>query len=312
MAGVSPSPPRRPRRTVNGLVLLDKPTGLTSNGALQRVRWLFAAQKAGHTGSLDPLASGLLPVCLGEATKFSGYLLEADKTYRVQLRFGARTDTGDADGAVVEECDRRSVGRDQLEEALARMVGPQMQVPPMYSALKQDGQRLYTLARAGRTVARQPRPIVIHRFALEEYDPGSPQFSVRCSKGTYVRVLVEDLARRLGTLAHVIMLRRIGVGGLGSQPMLTLEQLEAVGAGGFAALDALLLPVDTLVKEWPAVVLGAAEAGALAQGRSIASGPGAGPGLVRLYGPGDGFLGLGEVVPGPRIVVRRLLDQGTA
>lgn len=302
---------RPPRRAVNGLLLLDKPSGLTSNAALQKVRWLYGARKAGHTGSLDPLASGLLPLCMGEATKFSGYLLEADKTYHVQLRFGVKTDTGDADGAVVQTGPRTAVDQAELEGALALMQGPQLQVPPMYSALKQAGQRLYALARAGQTVPRAPRPVVVHRFVLEAYDPECPRLTVQCSKGTYVRVLVEDLAMLLGTVAHVVMLRRTGVAGIENGPMRTLPEVQAAAAGGTAALDRLLLPVDTLVKGYPAVLVDAAAAMGLLQGRPVADRPGGArpaPGLARLYGPEGDFLGLGEVMPDGRVQPRRLLS----
>lgn len=304
------TPVRPPRRAVNGLLLLDKPSGFTSNAALQKVRWLFGARKAGHTGSLDPLASGLLPLCFGEATKFSAYLLEADKTYQVQLRFGVKTDTGDADGAVVETSTRTAVDKAELENALARMRGPLQQVPPMYSALKQGGQRLYALARAGHTVPRAPRPVVVHRFDLEVFHPECPTLTVRCSKGTYVRVLVEDLAAELGTLAHVVMLRRTGVGGIQDGPMRTLAEVQAAAETGVAELDRLLLPVDTLVKDYPAIALGLADAEALLRGRPVAgpAGGAAAPGLVRLYGPAGRFLGLGEVMPDARIHPRRLIS----
>ena len=185
---------RRPRRALDGLLLLDKPTGITSNGALQRVKWLFQALKAGHTGSLDPLASGMLPICFGEATKFSGYLLDADKVYRVQAFLGVRTDTGDAAGSPVETHSRAPVSPAELEQAVAVLRGPIHQIPPMYSALKQQGQRLYALARAGLEVPREPRPVHIHEFTVEAYDPLRPVFQVRCSKGTYIRTLGEDIA----------------------------------------------------------------------------------------------------------------------
>jgi len=294
---------------VDGLLLLDKPSGHTSNAALQKVRWLFGARKAGHTGSLDPLASGLLPLCLGEATKFSAYLLEADKTYRVQLRFGIRTDSGDADGSVTETHPRTAVDRAALEKALALMCGPLQQVPPMYSALKQDGQRLYALARAGRTVPRAPRPVMVHEFALETFDPQCPTLTVKCSKGTYVRVLVEDLAARLGTLGHVIMLRRTAVGGIREQRIWTLAEIQQAAEGGVAGLDRLLLPVDTLVRDRPEVVLGSAETCALLQGRAVTAPALVAPGLVRLYGSDRRFLGLGEAMPDARIVPRRLMAQ---
>ncbi|MBM4221252.1 MAG: tRNA pseudouridine(55) synthase TruB, partial [Gammaproteobacteria bacterium] len=166
--------PRRARRKVDGLLLLDKPSGITSNAALQKLKWLYGARKAGHTGSLDPLASGMLPLCFGEATKFSAYLLGADKTYLVRARFGARTDTGDSDGVVIASSDVLPASELALESALGRLTGPILQVPPMYSALKHQGQRLYDIARAGREVERPARPVQIHGFVLEHFDPAAP------------------------------------------------------------------------------------------------------------------------------------------
>jgi len=296
---VSEPAPRRTRRAVDGLLLLDKPSGITSNAALQRVKWLFQARKAGHTGSLDPLASGMLPICFGEATKFAGYLLDADKTYRVQARFGARTDTGDADGTVVETAARVPIRLTELEQGVASLRGPIQQVPPMYSALKQQGQRLYALARAGREVPREPRPVHIYEFAIEAFDPVTPEFRVRCSKGTYIRTLIEDLAGRLGSLAHVAALRRLAVEPFGGQGMLTLEQLEAaVGSGAEpdrAALDALLRPLEAVLPDWPSVELDVASALRVSQGGRIVAPRGVEVGLVRLYAPGRRFLGVGEL-----------------
>jgi tRNA pseudouridine55 synthase len=309
-SGQSTDLPRPPRRRVDGLLLLDKPSGITSNGALQRVKWLFGARKAGHTGSLDPLASGMLPLCFGEATKFAGYLLDSDKTYRVRLQFGVQTDTGDADGAVVATAGHRAVERPDLEVAVAGMLGPMDQVPPMYSALKQGGQRLYALARAGQTVERPSRPVRIHSLAIETYDPEAPTLVVRCSKGTYVRVLVEDLAARLGTVAHVTLLRRLEVSTFAENRMWTLPDVLAASERGPEALSSLLLPVESILGNWPALRLDAGMATGLAQGRAMDLAGPANNGLVRLYGPQDRFLGLGEVLDGRRVAVRRLLSQG--
>jgi tRNA pseudouridine55 synthase len=266
---------------------------------LQRVKWLFQARKAGHTGSLDPLASGMLPICFGEATKFAGYLLDADKTYRVQARFGARTDTGDADGTVVETCARAPIRLTELAQGVASLRGPIQQVPPMYSALKQQGQRLYALARAGREVPREPRPVHIYEFAIEVFDPVTPEFRIRCSKGTYIRTLIEDLAGRLGSLAHVTALRRLAVEPFGGQAMLTLEQVEAAAGYGaepdLAALDALLVPLEAVLPDWPSVELDVASALRVSQGGRIVAPSGLEAGLVRLYAPGRRFLGVGEL-----------------
>ncbi len=304
---------RRSRRALDGLLLLDKPTGITSNGALQRVKWLFQARKAGHTGSLDPLASGMLPICFGEATKFAGFLLDANKVYRVQARFGVRTDTGDAEGSPVETHARTPVLPAELEQAVALLRGPIRQIPPMYSALKQQGQRLYALARAGLEVPREPRPVHIHEFTVEAYDPVIPVFQVRCSKGTYIRTLIEDLAAHLGTLGHVIALRRLAVEPFGGQPMLTIEALEAASGAGpspsLEALDVLLRPLETALPHWPSVELDAAMALLVGRGGRVPAPPGHVSGLVRLHGPGQMFLGVGEVQPDGLIASRRLLAQ---
>lgn len=304
-------PTRRPRRALNGLLLLDKPTGMTSNAALQRVKWLFRAQKAGHTGSLDPLASGMLPICFGEATKFAGYLLDADKTYRVQARFGVRTDTGDAEGQAVETHTRPPVLVPELEVVLAALTGSIQQVPPMYSALKQQGQRLYTLARAGREVPREARPVSIHQFVLEAYDPVTPVFRVRCSKGTYIRTLIEDLAGQLGTLAHVIALRRLEVEPFGGQAMAGLAEIEALAGSApdtdLAALEAILRPLEDALPAWPAVRLAGPPALRLSRGGPVPAPAGHAPGPVRIYGPGDSFLGVGEVEPDGLVRPRRLV-----
>lgn len=307
-------PPRRPRRGLDGLLLLDKPSGMTSNAALQRVKWLFQARKAGHTGSLDPLASGMLPICFGEATKFAGYLLNADKTYRVQALFGTRTDTGDAEGQVVETRARAPIQPDELEAALATLRGPGQQVPPMYSALKQQGQRLYALARAGLEVHREPRPVTIQEFLVEKFDPVTPVFRVRCTKGTYVRTLVEDLAARLGTVGHVIALRRLAVAPFDGQGMVTLGELEAAPGAhpepSPAALDGLLRPLDAVLPEsWPAVELDAPGALRVSRGGVVPAPGGLGTGPVRLYAPGRRLLGIGAVEPDGSIAPRRLVAQ---
>ncbi len=310
---MSDLPVRRPRRALDGLLLLDKPSGITSNAALQRVKWLFQARKAGHTGSLDPLATGMLPICFGEATKFSGYLLDADKIYRVQARFGARTDTGDADGSVVATRHRAPVLPSELEEALVGLRGPVQQIPPMYSALKQAGQRLYVLARAGRVVPREPRPVNIHEFSVDTDDPVTPVFRVRCSKGTYVRTLIEDLAARLGTLAHVIALRRLAVAPFGGQTMFSLGEIEAAAGSGadpdMAALDALLRPLEAVLPHWPAVELAAPAAFRVSRGGPTEAPIGHAPGMVRLYAPGQQFLGVGEIQPDGLVAPRRLVAQ---
>ena len=297
----------RRKRDVSGLLLLDKPPGMTSNAALQRVKRLFAARKAGHTGSLDPIATGLLPLCLGEATKLSAFLLKAEKTYRVTARFGTRTDTGDATGKTVAETARRPQGRSQLQAVLSRFTGEIEQVPPMFSALKHKGKRLYELARAGQTVERAPRRIRIRLFELEEYSPTEPVFLVACGGGVYVRTLIEDVAEAVGSLAHVSALRRLGVAPFEESGMVTMDRIEAVAARGYSGLDALLLPADASVPTLPAVMLSASESFYLQQGNPVAAARGTRPGPVRLYADAQGFIGIGEVTIDGQVAPRRLL-----
>jgi tRNA pseudouridine55 synthase len=283
--------PARPRRDVDGIVLLDKPEGLTSNAALQRVRSAFRARKAGHTGSLDPLASGLLPICLGQATKASGLLLDADKAYRFRLALGTRTSTGDRAGEVVETSAAPQPEPAQVSEAAASFLGESTQVPPMYSALKHQGQRLYRLARAGLEVERSPRRIRIERLDCVGAGDGWLDFEVACSKGTYVRSLAEDLARALGTVGHVAHLRRTGLGPFTGQRMYTLEEIDE--AAGREGLDALLLAVDAALPGLPAVQLRDCDEASILKGRTVPW-AGAGAGRVRLYGAGGRFLGIGR------------------
>ncbi len=295
--------PRVAWETVDGIVLLDKPAGLTSNAALQRARRLFRARKAGHTGSLDPLATGMLPLCFGEATKFAGHLLDADKEYRVRLRFGVQTDTADADGRVVAEADRREVPAGDLTACLDRFRGEIDQVPPMYSALKSGGQRLHALARAGREVVRAPRRVRILGLEVVAADPATPTLWVRCSKGTYIRALVEDIAAALGTLAHVVELRRLAVAPFPPAGMVTLEALQSAAATG--ELGRYLLPVDAGLVAWPRVELAEDLAGRLLAGRPVTA-PGGACGPVRVYGPGDRFLGVADAGADGLVTPRRL------
>ncbi len=281
------------RYDVDGIVLLDKPEGLTSNAALQRVRRAFRAHKAGHTGSLDPLATGLLPVCLGQATKASGLLLDADKTYCFRIALGASTRTGDRAGEIVE-----TAAVPHLDEAAVRVVaagflGESMQVPPMYSALKHGGKRLYRMAREGIEVERQPRRVHIRRLELLATGTASLEFEVVCSKGTYVRSLAEDIARACGSVGHVASLRRLGLGPFSSTQMCTLDAIEQAAAGkGY--LEPLLHAVDEALPGLPAVRLGVTEQASVLQGRAV---PAVGPraARVRMYGVGGRFLGVGRM-----------------
>lgn len=292
MTDLEPTPAAR-WRDVDGILLLDKPEGLTSNAALQRARRAYRARKAGHTGSLDPLASGLLPVCFGQATKASALLLDADKTYAVTIALGERTATADREGDVVERAAVPALTEALVRAQAARFLGKSEQVPPMYSALKHEGQRLYRLARQGIEVERAPRRIVIRRLELLALGAGHLEFEVDCSKGTYVRTLAEDLARACGTVGHVRALRRLKLGPFEVPHMRKLAEIEAL-AQESKALDALLLPPDAALPGLPSVQLGPAEQACILHGQAVfAAGPAACQ--VRMYGPEGRFLGVGRM-----------------
>jgi len=301
---------RRRGRNVNGILLLDKPRGITSNEALQRVKRFFKAAKAGHTGSLDPLATGLLPVCLGGATKFSSFLLDADKHYRVRVRLGITTTTADAEGEVVAQVPAGGVGERELQAALARFRGPIEQLPPMYSAVKHQGERLYKLARRGLEVERTPRSVNIHRIELGSFEPPEFEIDVHCSKGTYVRTLAADLGEALGCGGHVTGLRRTGVG-----PYLefgirfvTLDEIERHAlTEGRDAQDVLLLPLESVIRHWPSVSLSEDAAFYLRQGQAVLVPQAPTQGLVRLYDPSRKFIGVGCILDDGKVQPKRLL-----
>lgn len=295
---------------VDGLLLLNKPAGLTSNQALQRVKRLLNAKKAGHTGSLDPAATGMLPLCFGEATKVCAYLLDADKTYRVTARLGVATDTGDTDGVETDHADVPDLTREQWDAALQGFLGGSMQVPPMYSALKKDGKRLYELARKGETVERQPRPIRIDEIELLEAAGTRLVFRARCSKGTYIRVLVEDIARAMGTVAHTVGLHREIVGDFLADDMLDLSALEAAAAEGPAALRRHLIAPDVALAGLPAVTINVAEGERFAGGQAVETDSAGSPGLVRVYDDNERFLGVGELIVGGQLAPRRVFRPG--
>lgn len=293
------SPPRRP---VDGVLLLDKPVGLSSNTALQRVKRLFNAERAGHTGTLDPLASGLLPVLFGEATKFGAELLESDKSYRAQIEFGARTSTGDAEGEVVARAPVDFSAAD-LHRAAAAMHGPIEQIPPMYSALKREGKPLYEYARAGQEVERAPRLIHIHSLSIERFEGTVATVVVRCSKGTYIRTLAEDLAHRLASEAHLSGLRRTGAGIFSIEQALPLATLEAMEP---CERDASLLDIGVLLAALPAVSLPIEEAQRFCAGQAL-GGYNALRGRIRVYGPAAALLGVAEIGEDNALRPRRLL-----
>lgn len=307
------SAPQRRRRAVNGVLVLDKPRGMTSNAVLQRVKWLYRAEKAGHTGALDPLATGVLPLCFGEATKFSQYLLDADKTYRATVRLGVTTDTGDADGRVLSEQPVPALRDEELDSVLAGFRGEQSQVPSMYSALKRDGRPLYELARKGMTVEREPRSIHVQALERESRDGDTFVFVARVSKGTYIRSLAEDIGRAIGCGAHVTALRRLSAGGLDLSRAVTLDEIErAAMAGNDEALLAMLLPSDTALEGWPVVTLSPESAYHTRRGQRVRVGNVQPGGRVAIYeDAGAGrrvFLGVGDVTDDGRLAPRRLVS----
>jgi len=308
------------RVDVHGILLLDKPLGLTSAAAVARVKHLFGANKVGHMGSLDPLATGLLAVGLGEATKFGAHLLDADKTYRVSVRLGERTPSADRETTVCERAPVPVLDAAQVRERLAAFPRRYAQVPPMHSALKKNGKPLYALARAGVTIAREPRPVSIHDLRLLAWEPPELHFEVSVSKGTYIRVLAEDIAASLSTLGHLSALRRLAVAPFDEPAMQTLEALENLEPSERCAR---LLPVDAALGAFPIITLDAARTAWLAQGRAVATRdaaagtsstdetpacpePASAPGVVRIYDSNGCFLGLGELDAGGLLAPRRL------
>ena len=304
---MTPNPNSRP--PIDGVLLLDKPVGITSNAAIQRVRRLLRAAKAGHVGTLDPLASGLLPVCLGEATKFSTATFGADKCYEAEILLGVTTTTGDTEGEVTSRL-TVAVARDQIQAVLRQFTGTIAQTPPMYSALKRAGKPLYAYARAGQTVALEPRSVTIHEIVLRGFSGDRVQVGVSCSKGTYIRVLAEDIGRVLGCGATLAGLRRVAVGAFDLARAVTLAQIEELPE---TQRLACLLPVDSLVSALPQLVLEAEQMRRILLGQASQLMDLASTGLVRLYDQDRRFLGLGEVQQeGRRLVPKRLLATPAA
>ncbi|MDP0561043.1 MAG: tRNA pseudouridine(55) synthase TruB [Candidatus Endonucleobacter sp. (ex Gigantidas childressi)] len=345
-------------RQVDGIVIVDKFTGASSNEVLQRVKMIFGAEKAGHTGSLDPLATGVLPICLGEATKFCQFLLESNKSYRTLVQFGVKTTTGDAEGEIVEKR-AVSVTRSDVEAALKHFIGDIDQIPSMYSALKHKGQPLYKLARQGIEVERPSRTVSIFRNELISFDGDQCVLEVDCSKGTYIRTMVEDIGNALGCLAHVAELRRLKAGPYSEQESYSIEELERIKIqgrsnalteeqtatlnsltdqtdssdhtslgddnlkllkelttlcrkGGDAALDKLLLSMDTSVNNWPQVSIGVSSSFYISQGQPVMIPKAPDSGYVRLYlaakdGEERHFLGVGEIMDDGRVAPKRLI-----
>jgi len=287
---------RRRGLDIHGVVLLDKPAGISSNRALQKVRGIFQARKAGHTGSLDPFATGMLPICLGEASKTAAFMLEAGKHYRATSHLGVATTTGDIEGEVIQTCPVPELDPDQITRALQQFTGEIEQVPPMYSALKHEGKPLYEYARAGIEIERSARTVTIHQLELVDWQTPNLTFDVRCSKGTYIRTLAEDVAKALDSCAHLVELRRVMVEPFETYPMVTLQQLqEARDHGG---LQDFLLPIDVGLPAWPRVDLDVTQHGKFMHGNHFPF-----PvdnlraGKVRVYSPGNELIGLAEVTP---------------
>ncbi len=301
---------RNKGRNISGILLLDKPIGMTSNAALQRVKRLFNANKAGHTGNLDPMASGLLPICLGEATKVSGFLLDSDKHYTGTAKLGERTNSGDADGEVLETRPVEVYSEARIREVFSQFTGEISQIPPMHSAIKVDGQPLYKLAHQGIEIERKPRQVEIFSLHLLAQRENELDIDVHCSKGTYIRTLVQDIGEELGCGAHLSALRRTGAGPFDLENSLTLAELEQLAEDGFEAMDAHLLPMEFALADWPQLRLTPDSAHYLCQGQAVQVPKAPTRGWVCLFADDDRFLGVGQILSDGRVAPRRLINQG--
>ncbi|WP_367164957.1 tRNA pseudouridine(55) synthase TruB [Kosakonia cowanii] len=310
------SRPRRRGRDVHGVLLLDKQQGASSNDVLQKVKRLYNANRAGHTGALDPLATGMLPICLGEATKFSQYLLDSDKRYRVIARLGQRTDTSDADGQVVEERPVTFTAT-ELASALESFRGNTQQIPSMYSALKYQGKKLYEYARQGIEVPREARPITVYELLFIRHEGDELELEIHCSKGTYIRTIIDDLGEKLGCGAHVIYLRRLAVSRYPIERMVTLEQLQALvqqaeqqDVPAAELLDPLLMPMDSPASDFPVVNIPTVVAAYFKNGQPVRASTTPAEGLVRVTEGEEGkFIGMGEIDEQGRVAPRRLVVE---
>lgn len=303
---------RNRRRNVDGILVLDKPVGLTSNGALQEAKRLYNAAKAGHTGSLDPIATGVLPLCFGEATKFSRFLLDADKRYLATFKLGVATASGDADGDVVSEAPVPALTAQKLEEVLSDFRGEIEQTPSMYSAIKMDGQPLYKLARQGVEVEREARTVTVYELVLVDWGGDEVILDITCSKGTYIRSIAEDVGKVLGCGAHVSRLRRLASGPFTVDDAHTLDELKSLKENnGLYSIDELLEPAASAVQHWPAVALTEITASYLKQGQAVQVSNAPVHGWVRIFSESDDdegcFLGVGEILEDGRVAPRRLL-----
>jgi tRNA pseudouridine55 synthase len=295
---------KRVKRKINGILLLDKPLGYSSNQALQRVKWLFQAAKAGHTGTLDPLATGLLPICLGEATKFAQHVTDADKTYIANVKLGVKTTTGDAEGEVIST-KTVNVNQHQLEQACQQFVGEISQTPPMYSALKHEGKPLYEYARAGVEIKRKARQVTIRRITVKSFHESDAVIEIQCSKGTYIRTLAEDIGAVLGCDAHLTGLRRTETAGFDIADAITVEALEAMTV---EMRDAKLLAVDSAIRVLPRVIIGSDLAYYFKQGQAVWESGEIPEGELRVYEETDLFLGVGKRLADGKITPKRLVN----
>jgi tRNA pseudouridine55 synthase len=301
---------KKVRRNVNGILLLDKPYGITSNEALQIVKRDYNATKAGHSGSLDPIATGMLPICFGEATKFSQFLLESDKSYFVVAQLGITTASGDTEGEIIAKRDASGVVGHQVEKIISQFKGKISQIPSMYSAIKHKGEPLYKLARQGIEIERQPREITIHQLDFLKLEQDLLYLSVHCSKGTYVRTLVADIGEALGCGAHVVELRRLTVGPFQEEQMISMDTIHALANNGeLAVLDSFLLPVEAMLIGWSGLQLSEDMAYYVRQGNPIVVPAAPTSGWVKLYNKSDKFLGVGEILPDGKVAPRRLIQS---
>lgn len=294
-------------RNIDGIVVLDKAIGISSNRALQEVKRVFDARKAGHTGSLDPLATGVLPLCLGEATKVSQYLLDSDKKYRTRIKLGVRTDSGDCEGSEIESCSDFEVSQSEIEEALNQFRGEIEQVPPMHSALKVNGVPLYKMARKGISIPRESRSVVVYSIELTQFEGDEIELEIACSKGTYIRTIADDLGQVLGCGAHIIALRRTQAGAFTEADCISKQALEEqFEIGGMSAIDEHLIPMDQAIADLPEVVLPSITAGFIKNGQSVLVRHLPEEGLVRLYEE-EQFIGIGCIDDDGKVAPRRLI-----
>ena len=294
-------------RNINGIVVLDKANGLSSNAALQEVKRLYEANKAGHAGSLDPLATGVLPVCLGEATKVSQFLLDSDKRYRARIKLGIRTDTGDSEGSIIERNEGISVSRKAIERALTKFKGEVEQVPPMHSAIKMNGVPLYKLARKGIAVEREPRLVTLYQICLVEFVHSELELEISCSKGTYIRTIADDLGQELGCGAHVIELRRTQAGVFTEKDSISSEELALEKENrGLDKIDQFLIPMDRAIQDLPEVNLPSITASHVKNGQAVLVRHLPKNGLVRMY-EDEQFIGIGSIDDDGKVAPKRLI-----